>query len=138
MTQMWDENVDEAVPSTGTGTREPVDLDTLDDGRCKASSWRVRKPATPTYENHFGPGGFNRCLGSEGHVNRLHKDDWGHVFAVNEDGSGFLIVRDERPPAGAPAPLPRPPVEEDRRSVRQHLPPSVGPAPDHGVIERER
>jgi hypothetical protein len=80
---VWDENVIESAAARPR-PREHVDLDTLDDGRCKASTWRpsTPRPAKPTYENHFGPGGYNRCIGSEGHVNPLHKDEWGYVFAA--------------------------------------------------------
>lgn len=92
---IWREDEDES--GTVLSAREPISLDDIDDGRCKASSWRVKPPQKPTYESHFGVGGFNRCIGSEGHANRLHKDEFGDVFRINPDGTGFRVVRTERP-----------------------------------------
>lgn len=89
----WSPDVDEP-PVTTTRRREVVDIDTLDDGRCKASSWRGRIPRRPDYESHFGPGGFNRCVGPDDHVNRLHKDEWGNVFKTDP----FRVVRREATP----------------------------------------
>jgi hypothetical protein len=98
---IMDTTWDEADP--GDGPRAPhrargpvVNLDTLDDGRCHATTWAgARKPPrAPTYENHFGPGGYNRCIGSEGHANPLHKDEWGHVFSVDEDGAVTQVRRE--------------------------------------------
>lgn len=90
----WDPDVIEAVsPVAGRKAREVVDIDTLDDGRCKASTWRVAVPSRPTYESHFGPGGFNRCIGPAGHVNPLHKDEWDQVFSIDP----FRVVRKEKP-----------------------------------------
>lgn len=86
----WDPDVDEVEPVVRK--REVVDLDALDDGRCTASSWRAAKPLRSTYDNHFGPGGFNRCVGHDGHANHLHKDEWGNVFGVDP----FRVVRKER------------------------------------------
>jgi hypothetical protein len=86
---MWDENVDETPPEPDPA----IDINALDDGLCKASSWRTPLPQKPTYENHFGPGGFNRCVGSADHLNRLHKDGWGNVFEVA--GTGFRVIRRE-------------------------------------------
>lgn len=97
----WNEdNGDEPTnrPPSGRPCRlrdTPIDLDALADGRCKASSWRVKRPAKATYENHFGPGGFNRCIGSEGHANPTHKDEWGYVF-VADDGSVRILRLEER------------------------------------------
>lgn len=90
----WDQNTIEVVPEPSPRGQH-VDLDTLDDGRCKASSWRVKRAAKPDYEGHFGPGGYNRCIGDEGHTNPLHKDEWGNVFRVDPDGTHFRVVRTE-------------------------------------------
>lgn len=90
----WNPDAVETAPER-VGRGPVVHLDDLDDGRCKASSWRHPLPAKPTYENHFGPGGYNRCIGDEGHANRLHKDEWGYVFRAEADG-GFRIVRLEQ------------------------------------------
>lgn len=79
----WHEDGIEPVEDYLSTVRPPLDLDDLDDGRCKASTWRGPRPQRPDYENHFGPGGFNRCIGREGHVNHLHKDEWGHVFTID-------------------------------------------------------
>lgn len=73
--------------------RVVVDIDEIDDGRCKVSSWRAVPPKRATYEGHFGPGGFNRCVGHQGHANPLHKDEWGNVFALEP----FRVVRKEIP-----------------------------------------
>lgn len=90
----WDENdANDGPPAHLRATREVVDIDTLDDGRCKASSWRSRPPVRPTYENLFGPGGYNRCIGTKEHVNPHHKDEWGNVFMLTE--KGFLVLRKE-------------------------------------------
>lgn len=80
---MWDENRPDAPqPTAPESRRVVVDLDALDDGRCKASTYRTsRMPDRPTYENHFGPGGYNRCIGRVDHPNPTHKDEWGHVFS---------------------------------------------------------
>jgi hypothetical protein len=96
----WDENDPTMPTQPQRPRREVVDLDTLDDGRCKASSWSGRKPAKPTYENHFGPGGYNRCIGSDGHPNPTHKDDWGYVFIQDPEGH-VRTLRREEPSAGA-------------------------------------
>lgn len=95
---MWDEDKIEPIPYPvrEPKQRKPVGLDEINDGRCKFSSWSGPKPAKPTYENHFGPGGFNRCIGSEGHVNPLHKDEWGNVFSRGSDGA-FRLLRTEEP-----------------------------------------
>ena len=92
----WREDVDEqpAVPTEAT----PIisSPDSLDDGRCVASSWRGKVPTQrPTYESWFGPAGYNRCIGSAGHVNRLHKDEWGYVFSLADDRTEFRVVRHE-------------------------------------------
>lgn len=94
---MWDEsNADDAaVFVEPTAPKEYVDIDALDDGRCKASSWRVKQPEKTSYESLFGRGGYNRCIGAAGHANPLHKDEWGHVFRVDPDGSNFKVVRQE-------------------------------------------
>lgn len=87
---MWNENVPEVDHNFNT----TVHLYELDDGRCKATSWgpaHTKLPQKPKYENHFGPGGFNRCIGGDRHRNELHKDEWGHVFSV--DGSGGVKVK---------------------------------------------
>lgn len=91
----WDPDVIEppVTPAEPRKPREVVDIDTLDDDRCKASTWRASVPSRPTYENHFGPGGFNRCIGPEGHVNPLHKDEWDLVFSTEP----FRVVRKEKP-----------------------------------------
>lgn len=97
----WDEDATEDLGQLVRSSRTPVDLDDIQDGRCKASSWRDRGVTRqrPTYENHFGPGGYNRCIGTEGHTNSRHKDEWGHVFEVDEDGTNFRVIRME--PANA-------------------------------------
>lgn len=96
---MWDENdAADGLPESEPAKepKEYVDLNSLDDGRCKASSYRVaRMPERTTYENLFGVGGYNRCMGASGHANPLHKDEWGHVFRVDEDGANFKVVRQE-------------------------------------------
>lgn len=92
----WDENAGEEDRFVQSA-REIVRLDELEDGRCKASSWRIKAPVKPTYESHFGPGGFNRCIGHEDHRNPTHKDEWGHVFRVNQDGTDFRVLRTEAP-----------------------------------------
>jgi hypothetical protein len=91
---IWDPNVNE--PPMGKPTKSvPFDLDTLDDGVCKASSWRSdRLTRKRTYDNTFGTGGFNRCQGPEGHANHLHKDHWGIVFQVEPK---FRVIRKEQP-----------------------------------------
>lgn len=106
---MWAEDVDEKVPQPTEG-RQVVHLDELDDGRCKASTWRLNghKPAKPTYENHFGPGGFNRCIGSEGHSNRLHKDEWGYVFSQSPETGKVKVVRLEAAPPVASTSIKQP------------------------------
>lgn len=96
----WNQDVVEVEPVKPTPKvrrRQYVDIEGLSDGQCKASSWRgnVAQPvAKPTYENLFGPGGYNRCIGDEGHASNLHKDDWGNVFQITETG-GFKVVRVE-------------------------------------------
>lgn len=91
---MWREDVVEH-PEPPPRKRTPIDIDALQDGRCKASTWRkATMPKKPDYENHFGPGGYNRCIGSSGHVNWLHKDEWGHVFTVDDEGH-VRVVRTE-------------------------------------------
>lgn len=94
----WDENVVESEAASAHVLRRssPIDLDTLDDGRCKASSWRGAI-GRGTYENHFGRGGYNRCVGKEGHANPLHKDEWGQVFRLTPS---FRVVRREEPRDG--------------------------------------
>lgn len=95
-TMPWDEHDPTPPPNPEPlRTREVVDLDALDDGRCKATSWSPagRPPKKPTYENHFGPGGYNRCVGSAGHANPTHKDEWGNVFL--REGQRFRLVRRE-------------------------------------------
>ena len=89
---MWDPDVIEAVPPV-KAKPEVFDLSTLDDGRCQASSWRGggKPPRRPKYETYFGPGGYNRCVGQEGHVNPLHRDEWGNVFSLDP----FRVVRKE-------------------------------------------
>lgn len=99
---MWDENEDESVLIPPEAIE--VDLATLADGRCKMSTWRVRKPQHPTYEHHFGVGGFNRCVGSDEHVNRLHKDEWGNVFVINPEDGTPRVVRREMPPGAESSP----------------------------------
>jgi hypothetical protein len=91
---MWDENDTTDGVQGSARARVPVSLDDIDDGRCKGSSWRNDKTAKPTYQNHFGPGGFNRCVGTEGHANPLHKDEWGNVFTAEP----FRVVRKEWAP----------------------------------------
>jgi|PlaIllAssembly_1097288.scaffolds.fasta_scaffold75052_5 hypothetical protein len=91
MSRVWDPDVDEVEPVVRVRTRDVLDLDALDDGRCKASSWRGGQPDKPTYQNVFGPGGYNRCVGGAGHANRLHKDEWGNVFQLEP----FRVVRKE-------------------------------------------
>lgn len=91
----WNENDPRPYAHAPTSRREHIDLDELDDGRCKASTWNPHyKPEKPDYENHFGPGGYNRCIGSEGHANPTHKDEWGHIFVRTEQGS-LRILRME-------------------------------------------
>lgn len=101
MDTMWDEHDagDGPRPSDRTKRGPVVDLARLDDGRCHATTWAAARkpPAKPTYENHFGPGGYNRCIGSEGHANPLHKDEWGHVFTTGEDGAYARTIRREKP-----------------------------------------
>ncbi len=89
MSRVWDPDVDE--PVVVVQLKERFDFDALDDGRCKASSWRGGRGGKPTYENVFGPGGYNRCVGGAGHANRLHKDEWGNVFQLEP----FRVVRKE-------------------------------------------
>lgn len=92
---MWHEDTPEISPGVRS-SQEPIDIDTLEDGRCKASSWRKGKlPEKPTYESHFGPSGYNRCIGRVDHLNELHKDEWGNVFLKKEDG-GTRVVRTEK------------------------------------------
>lgn len=87
----WDPHTDGPVPMQ---RRQPIDPETLEDGRCLASSWRSPMPKnTRTYENWFGPGGYNRCIGHEAHRNPLHKDEWGHVFSLDP----FHVVYTEEP-----------------------------------------
>ena len=90
---MWDENDAEDGPEPGAEPKQYVDVDTLDDGRCKASTYRDKQPAKTTYESLFGRGGYNRCIGGADHPNPLHKDEWGHVFRLDE--GGFRVVRNE-------------------------------------------
>ena len=68
---IWQEDVDETAPSVRSQCErvDLDDLDELDDGRCKASS----------------------C-----HANRLHKDEFGNVFAIDPDGKNFKSVRYEK------------------------------------------
>jgi hypothetical protein len=94
---MWNPDVPDVEPEV-IKAREPIDIDALNDGRCKASTWgpsRAKLPAKPTYENYFGPGGFNRCIGPEDHSNPRHKDEWGHVFELT--AAGCHVVRREDP-----------------------------------------
>jgi hypothetical protein len=93
---MWDENVVEPERVLyGKQQKVYVTLDEIHDGRCKASSWqRHGRPTKTTYENLFGPGGYNRCIGREGHTNPTHKDEWGHVFVQTETG-GVRQIRTE-------------------------------------------
>lgn len=99
---MWDESdAGDGPRGTDAKRRGPtVDLDTLADGRCTATTWgpSTRPPTKPVYENFFGPGGYNRCIGGTDHANPLHKDEWGHVFTVDEHGSRH-VVRKETPRA---------------------------------------
>lgn len=92
----WDEDVVETPTAPPQPTRVPIDLNALTDGRCKASTWRGGIPAKPTYENHFGPGGYNRCIGTAGHDNPLHKDDWGYVFTVDDAGRVRIVRLEDR------------------------------------------
>lgn len=85
----WDENAPEPQPLRPP----PFDLSTLDDGRCHSTSWRPQRPAKVRYESVFGPGGYNRCVGSDGHANPLHKDEWGNVFRTDP----FRVTRHENP-----------------------------------------
>lgn len=87
----WDPNVQERTIPKRKPKAVPFDIDTLDDGRCKASSWRGPLPNKPMYHSYFGPGGFNRCSGPDGHVNHLHRDEWGNVFRLDP----FRVVRRE-------------------------------------------
>lgn len=90
---VWDENVVEPVVKPIEKVALPFDYDSLDDGRCKVSSWRGPKAQKRTYENVFGPGGFNRCIGKADHANLLHKDEWGNVFQADP----FRVIRKENP-----------------------------------------
>lgn len=92
----WDENEVEVEVERPSILKQVVYLDELDDGRCKASSWRSNAtlPRKPTYEHHFGVAGYNRCIGSEGHANQYHKDEWGFVFHIAPDGA-FRVIREE-------------------------------------------
>lgn len=92
----WDPDVDETA-AVVTPPRMPLaDPAELNDGRCIASSWRAAVPRRrPHYESWYGPGGYNRCVGHADHANPLHKDEWGHVFRVDPDGTNFRVIRME-------------------------------------------
>lgn len=95
---MWDENVVETVVFAKKDVQPRFEsVEEIDDGRCKASSYRqYPMPKKKTYETFFGPGGYNRCIGAEGHANPVHKDEWGNVFAVKPTG-GVKKIRTEEP-----------------------------------------
>lgn len=94
---MWDENVVEALNEQIQNPRyESID-EVPGDDRCKASSYRqYPMPRSKTYETFFGPGGYNRCIGSAGHANPRHKDEWGNVFEEKASG-GVKKIREEKP-----------------------------------------
>lgn len=54
--------------------------------RCLSSSNRNTLPENPTYENVFGPGGYNRCVRAENVPHDFHVDEFGVQFAFDASG----------------------------------------------------
>lgn len=92
----WDQ--DKPAPAEEPERNPYIDIDALDDGRCKASTFRQsQRTQKPRYTNWFGPGGYNRCIGDEGHANPQHKDEWGYVFLQDHPGGPVKTLRHEEP-----------------------------------------
>lgn len=83
---MWDpDDFGFKHPPSPRENKGPIieSLDDLNDGRCKVSSYgEPIKTKEPRYEHYFGTGGFNRCIGPDGHNNPTHKDEFGNIFTI--------------------------------------------------------